>query len=563
MIWDACLARAVAGELTERLAGLRLRALLLQRESRQAVVYFRELVVVVDLWPGRGFVVVEQAEEPGLEAEPLAAVFVRAEAVADERTMLMKFRRVRGGRPDPLLVVDFSANRWNVLLAEEPSLVVRSRLVATKARSQRIGRRWTAPEGGRRAGPAGSAGAAGGNRQRAAAGQVDLRAWVEMTGDGGDGGDERRLLSGAAYASRLNAAHLLGAPTAEDGLARWAAMARMEGVAPHVLHHVDGPQPYPWPLSGVDAAPAPTLLDAMRQASAEVARSGATGRAAQLIEAEIARLSRKVERLREELDGAAEAGRLREDATLILSSLHAIPRNAARVELLGFDGNSRILRLNPAARPQDQANALFRRAARLERAAPGLACALRAAEDEWARAEAVRRRHLETGLSREEVAALEKAARRARPARHAVALPYRTYRSSGGLEIRVGRGPRRNDDLTFRHSRPNDIWLHARHSAGAHVVLRWNRPERPPATDLNQAAVLAANHSRARGAGQAPVDWTRRKWVRKPRGSAPGVVAPERVETVFAVPDPELEGRLAPVRAGAHDRFADRSALRR
>ena len=124
-------------------------------------------------------------------------------------------------------------------------------------------------------------------------------------------------------------------------------------------------------------------------------------------------------------------------------------------------------------------------------------------------------------------------------------LPYRIYRTSGGLEVRVGRGSGANDDLTFRHSKPDDIWLHARDSAGAHVILRWDAREAPPARDLHEAAVLAAVHSKARTSGSVPVDWTHRKYVRKPRKSPPGSVVPERVKTLFVEPDPTLPDRLS------------------
>jgi predicted ribosome quality control (RQC) complex YloA/Tae2 family protein len=112
------------------------------------------------------------------------------------------------------------------------------------------------------------------------------------------------------------------------------------------------------------------------------------------------------------------------------------------------------------------------------------------------------------------------------------------------LEIRVGRGAHRNDDLTFHHSLPDDVWLHARHASGAHVVLRWSRKEKPPARDLEEAAILAALHSRARGSGTVPVDWTRRKHVRKPRKAPAGTVILDRVKTLFVEPDPELPDRL-------------------
>jgi predicted ribosome quality control (RQC) complex YloA/Tae2 family protein len=126
-----------------------------------------------------------------------------------------------------------------------------------------------------------------------------------------------------------------------------------------------------------------------------------------------------------------------------------------------------------------------------------------------------------------------------------VAAPYRRYRTSGGLEVRVGRGSSSNDDLTFHHSSPDDIWLHARDVAGAHVVLRWpEREANPPARDINEAAVLAALFSRARTAGTVPVDWTRRKYVRKPRKAPPGKVAIERARTVFVEPDAAMEKRM-------------------
>jgi predicted ribosome quality control (RQC) complex YloA/Tae2 family protein len=108
----------------------------------------------------------------------------------------------------------------------------------------------------------------------------------------------------------------------------------------------------------------------------------------------------------------------------------------------------------------------------------------------------------------------------------------------------VGRGARRNDELTFHHSSPNDVWLHARHAAGAHVVLRWEEHGNPPARDLAEAAVLAALHSRARGSGSVPVDWTRRKHVRKPRKAPPGTVVIERAQTLFVEPDALLEEQL-------------------
>jgi predicted ribosome quality control (RQC) complex YloA/Tae2 family protein len=123
--------------------------------------------------------------------------------------------------------------------------------------------------------------------------------------------------------------------------------------------------------------------------------------------------------------------------------------------------------------------------------------------------------------------------------------------TSGGLELRIGRGSRDNDELTFRHSAPDDVWLHARQSPGAHVILRWGRrDENPPQRDLVEAAIAAAVNSEARHSKTVAVDWTRRKHVRKPRKAPPGTVVPDRVKTLFVEPDEALLRRLSE-RSGA------------
>ena len=76
------------------------------------------------------------------------------------------------------------------------------------------------------------------------------------------------------------------------------------------------------------------------------------------------------------------------------------------------------------------------------------------------------------------------------------------------------------------------------------MILRWPTSGNPPARDLAEAGGLAALHSKARTSATVPIDWTLRKHVRKPRGSKPGSVVPDRVRTVFVEPDEMLLKRL-------------------
>lgn len=546
MIWDPCLARAVAGELDEALAGSRAVAVSFRHAQQVARVHFRERTLDADLSSGRGDLRLGPVSEPDPEATRLPAVLASARALRDERVIVLRFRRVRGRAGDPSLVLELATSRWNVLLAEGPERIVRKRLRAIRGKSGTppVGRPWTPL--GRSRGP-----------RAGADGNLDPEAWDAAVGRGSRDERRRRLLSKVAYASSLNAAWLLDAREPGEALRRWTHLANGADAAPHLLELPTGLQPYPWSMSRANAVPVRDLLSAMEAVAAGVpeavrrtARPTPTPDPAALsLARETARLQRRIDHLRSQQDRTAEADRLRQDAALLLSSLHRVPPGASQVVLIGFDGQERTLELDPAARPQDHANALFRRAARMERGAATVAARIAADEDALAKLQVASRRQARGELSADD---LEKLLPSIRPpgGRDANRLatpapPYRRYRSSGGLEIRVGRGARRNDDLTFHHSRPDDVWLHARHAAGAHVVLRWTRPERPPAADLEEAAVLAANHSLARGSQHVPVDWTRRKWIRKPRGAPPGAVVPDRVQTVFVSPDPSLEVKLA------------------
>jgi predicted ribosome quality control (RQC) complex YloA/Tae2 family protein len=97
--------------------------------------------------------------------------------------------------------------------------------------------------------------------------------------------------------------------------------------------------------------------------------------------------------------------------------------------------------------------------------------------------------------------------------------------SVDGWEILYGENAVSNDWLTTRHARPHDLWLHARAVTGAHVIIRDARTvERVPSAVLREAARLAAAHSEAKHSALVPVDYTFRRYVRKPRGSGPGRV---------------------------------------
>lgn len=124
--------------------------------------------------------------------------------------------------------------------------------------------------------------------------------------------------------------------------------------------------------------------------------------------------------------------------------------------------------------------------------------------------------------------------------------PFRRFKSLTGLEILVGRNRDENARLTFQKARPDDIWLHTKQAPGSHVILGSGKTN-PTLDDLLDAAELAVFFSTAAQSSTVPVDYTRRKFVRKRPHAEPGQVLYQREKTLYITPDLDRLRRLGAV----------------
>lgn len=123
------------------------------------------------------------------------------------------------------------------------------------------------------------------------------------------------------------------------------------------------------------------------------------------------------------------------------------------------------------------------------------------------------------------------------------AQPPMEFQSSDGFTILCGRNNKQNDKLTLKTARNYDLWLHTQKIAGSHVIVVSDGKEIPNRT-IEEAAIIAAYHSKARESAQVPVDYTLVKYVKKPNGTKPGMVIFTDYQTAYVTPDKELAERL-------------------
>ncbi len=115
--------------------------------------------------------------------------------------------------------------------------------------------------------------------------------------------------------------------------------------------------------------------------------------------------------------------------------------------------------------------------------------------------------------------------------------------SSNGFKILVGKNNKQNDNLTLKIASNEDIWMHTKNIPGSHVIIKTEGKEVPDET-IFEGAMLAAFFSKSKMSSQVPVDYTKKKNVKKPNGSKPGMVIYETNSTIYVTPTEELIAKL-------------------
>ena len=121
--------------------------------------------------------------------------------------------------------------------------------------------------------------------------------------------------------------------------------------------------------------------------------------------------------------------------------------------------------------------------------------------------------------------------------------PPMKFITSDGFTVYCGRNNKQNDQLTLKDARNYDMWLHTQKIPGSHVVIVADGRTIPDKS-IEEAAIIAAYHSRGRDSAQVPVDYTLIRNVKKPRGAKPGMVIFVDYKTAYVTPDENLVNAL-------------------
>jgi len=270
------------------------------------------------------------------------------------------------------------------------------------------------------------------------------------------------------------------------------------------------------------------------------------------VERERGKASKRLHSLQEQHKRSASADQLRTWGEMIFAYIWRIRPGDVRLEV---DGT--VIPLDPALSARDNAQAYFEEYRKAQRAGSQLPRHIAEVETElgylrqlrvqaeqaegFVAIETIRQEFEEHSGGRQSVGERPASRSKKRTPRKVAGLT-----EASGNAIFIGRSGRENDQVTFDIGGGDDTWLHARGVPGSHVIVRWLRPaDDEDEVAVETAAALAAHYSQSRAAGLVEVDVTRRKNVRRVKGSGPGMVTYRNERTIAVRPQDEASLKAA------------------
>lgn len=261
---------------------------------------------------------------------------------------------------------------------------------------------------------------------------------------------------------------------------------------------------------------------------------------------------RKLGLQKQELLQTLERDEFRRKGDILSASMHLLRRGMENIRLADFynDGAEIEITLNPRLTPAQNITRYYREYNRMKTAERHLSEQIDEGEreivylesvlDELARAESEH----DLREIREELRSTNYLAKvKDQKIRRVAQSDPIEYRTSGGLRVFAGRNNIQNDILTLRQASKRDYWFHVKNIPGAHVILETGNNQ-PPESELKDAALIAAYHSKANEGDSVDVDYTTVSHVKKLSGGKPGMVTYEGYSTARVIKDRTAVERL-------------------
>ena len=220
---------------------------------------------------------------------------------------------------------------------------------------------------------------------------------------------------------------------------------------------------------------------------------------------------------------------------VLMMNLQAIPENSSQVELQDWDNKTISIALKPNLSARENAARYYKRAKNqviaLQKLEEGI--------DQKEKQRVFWKDCLTELENIRDVNSLRKYTKKRKQfiepknklSGQTAAQPFHEF-THLNYKIYVGKSAQSNE-LLLKFAKKEDLWLHVRDATGAHVIIRSENTNPFPQAVIEKAAQLAAHYSKRKSESICPVMFTKKKYVRKPRGAVAGQVLCTHEQTIW------------------------------
>ncbi len=254
----------------------------------------------------------------------------------------------------------------------------------------------------------------------------------------------------------------------------------------------------------------------------------------------IKKIDKKLANMRDKLEECKDTEIIRLKGELITANIYSLSKGMTGFEAVNYydeDCKKITVALDKTLTPSQNAQRYFKKYAKLKRTKQNVDVQLAAAIEQKDYLNGIRT-HVCTA---EEIMDLEETERELAEnglvkktdnrKKNPVLTPYREY-GFEGFKILAGRNNLQNERLTKSLS-PNDLWLHTQKYHSSHVAVI-TEGRAVPDSVIKTASEICAYYSKGRNGGKVPVDYTLKKFVKKPPASNTGFVIYTDYKTALA-----------------------------
>ncbi len=265
-----------------------------------------------------------------------------------------------------------------------------------------------------------------------------------------------------------------------------------------------------------------------------------------IVASALTKTKKKLKYLADDLATAENADSHKIIGDTLMAHLYEIPKGAAKISLENiYDGATLTITLSPSQSAIDNAQGYYKKYNKYKRA---LGEIKKQQEETTALLDylASLETSLTTATTKGEISEIKEELMElgllAKPKKKALGTE-----KSKPLQIKltedttlyIGKNNKQNDYVTFKLGRGQDLWFHVKNMPGSHVLLKTTLPT-PLEEHILLAASFAAGFSKGKSSSKVAVDYTQKRFVKKPNGSKPGFVIYTDQQTVYVTPKTSL-----------------------